>query len=420
MKNSIMAIKRNIPFLLLFLGINIVVHCQNLNTGKIRFIDYYFENASPVNWEMQGDSAVKIFLMYDYERESPNRQSGHWYFKVIGESGFRLKLIFTNMDDIWNGTKSIQLGNIKQDISCFYSYDNKNWNGIKGKRLPLKELLVEIPMKSNVVYVARVPPYTITDLENFKRQIGKNPYVKIFKAGKSVEKRDLEIIRIGYQDAPNSIIIRARAHPWESASNWVAEGLINKLIGTGEEAKKWRDKFCIYLMPISNIDGVARGMTRFNVLGKDLNRNWLTETDSSLCPEKYVFEKFIAGLIKTGKRPILGLDLHNDDYGGLSTATHIKGDTLFLKKMQLFESLLKKYTWFSEGIKYSWGSDSKSQSMGSFEDGLGTRYGIEALVYEFNVNWIPRLNKIPSVEDWISLGANMNNVFFDYVSRFGK
>ena len=46
---------------------------------KIRFIDNSFENASPLNWEIRGDTAVKISLFADYERESLNRQTDHWY-----------------------------------------------------------------------------------------------------------------------------------------------------------------------------------------------------------------------------------------------------------------------------------------------------------------------------------------------------
>lgn len=49
---------------------------------KIRFIENSFENASPLNREISGDTAVKIFLLADYDRESLNRQTDHWYFKV--------------------------------------------------------------------------------------------------------------------------------------------------------------------------------------------------------------------------------------------------------------------------------------------------------------------------------------------------
>jgi len=71
-------------------------------------------------------------------------------------------------------------------------------------------------------------------------------------------------------------------------------------------------------------DGVARGMTRFNLSGKDLNRNWDKESDPVLCPEKYALEKFITKLISDGIKPCLGIDIHNDDGGGIILARHPK------------------------------------------------------------------------------------------------
>jgi len=76
-------------------------------------------------------------------------------------------------------------------------------------------------MKGSEVYIARMPPYTITDLENFKAKISGNPLVKITNIGKTVEKRPLEIIQIGNQNAPHSVIIRVRAHSWETGGNWL-------------------------------------------------------------------------------------------------------------------------------------------------------------------------------------------------------
>lgn len=385
--------------------------------GKIKFIDTYFENASPVNWEIQGDTAVKIFLLYDYERNKLNRQSGHWFFKITAEPGTNLKLIFKNREDIYNGKKATQIGNIKQHVACYFSYDSKNWNGVKTIRLPGMELLAEIPVKEKVIYIASVPPYTITDLEDFKKKIEKSPFIKITDYGRTVENRPLEIIRAGNPEAPHSILIRVRAHPWESASNWVLEGIVNRMIGSDDEAKKWREKYCLYIMPMANKDGVARGMTRFNVNGMDLNRDWEKESDPILCPEKYAFEKFIESMVMNKKKPVLAFDFHNDDYGSISTSAHFKTDSLFTRRMRVFEASLKKHTWFSENVRYSWKEDTQSKSLVLIQDGLYNRYGIEAMVYEFNTNWIPRLNKIPSIGDWNSLGENLNKVFYDYVSQ---
>ncbi|HZK60907.1 MAG TPA: M14 family zinc carboxypeptidase, partial [Anaerovoracaceae bacterium] len=320
--------------------------------------------------------------------------------------------------DVYNGTKATNWWNFKNDISCYISYDQKTWEAIKTSRLPDMELLVEFVMKAGSVYVARIPPYTISDLENLKSRIVTNKLVKIFNIGMTVEKRPLEIIQLGNPDAPNSVIIRARAHSWEPGGSWVVEGLINKFIS--ENSKKWQETFCVYIMPMANKDGVARGMTRFNMKGKDLNRNWDKMSDPVLCPEKYALEKFIISLINKGNKPCFGIDIHNDDGGGIILATHSKEDTQFVKNMQFFEKLMREHTSFSENVRYSWKTAGQPLSNVSFENGLLERYGIEAIVYELNANWISSLTKMPSAKDWMEIGENLNDVFYEYLNGLTK
>ena len=155
-------------------------------------------------------------------------------------------------------------------------------------------------------------------------------------------------------------------------------------------------------------------MTRFNIQGKDINRNWDKQADSILCPEKYALEKFITGLISKGIKPCLGIDIHNDDDGGIHLAQHSKDDFQFVKNMQFFEKLMREHTSFSENVVYSWKTNGESESNVQFENGLLSRYGIEAMVYELNANWISSLNKMPSQKDWIKIGENLNNVFYEY------
>jgi len=410
---------------LIFLSLNFLFLNSGVAVGQggeknhIKFIDYFFENASPLSWKIQGDSAVKISLMADYDNQALNRQTDHWNFRLLADEGTHVKLIFSKMvADVYNGNLATNWWNFEKDVSCYISYDQKTWEAIKTSKLPNMEFLVDFVMKGGSVYVARMPPYTITDLENLKKRIEKSKLVKFFNIGMTVEKRPLEIIQLGNPKAPNSIIVRARAHPWEEGGNWVVEGLIKKFIS--QDSKKWQETFCVYIMPMANKDGVARGMTRFNVNGMDLNRNWDKMADSTLCPEKYALEKFITGLIKKGIKPCLGIDIHNDDYGGIHLAQHSKDDLQFIKKMQFFEKLMREHTSFSEKIEYSWKIVGQPESNVSFENGLLSRYGIEALVYELNANWISSLNKMPGQNDWIKVGENLNDVFYEYVSGLNK
>ncbi len=408
-KNQLL--KFSILFLIVLLFINgDILSGKGVEKIKIRFIDYFFENASPLSWKIQGDTIIKISLPADYERESLNRQTDHWYFKLEADKGTNVKLILSKMmADVYNGKEATSWWNFKNDISCYISYDGKSWEAIKTSRLPGMELLVQFTMKGESVYVVRMPPYTVTDLENLKTRIARNKLVKIYNIGMTVEKRPLEIIQLGDQDAPNSFLIRARAHQWEAGGNWVVEGLINEFLK--QDSKKWKETFCVYIMPMANKDGVARGMTRFNLSGKDLNRNWDKESDSLICPEKFALEKFIQDLIKKGRKPCLGIDLHNDDAGGLHLSRFTKVNKMIMTNMKSLESLMRKYTSFSENISYS------SSEVVTFACGMYQRYGIEAVIYELNANWMGGLGKIPSEYDWMEIGKNLNTVFYEYAQQ---
>ena len=128
-----------------------------------------------------------------------------------------------------------------------------------------------------------------------------------------------------------------------------------------------------------------------------------------LCPEKYALENFIEDLIKKGRRPSLGIDIHNDDAGGINLATHSKDDVRFIENMKLFEN-----------VSYSWKNAGRSRPFILFENGLLERYGIEAMVYELNANWISSLNKMPSQYDWMEIGKNLNEVFYEYFNSLKK
>jgi len=76
---------------------------------------------------------------------------------------------------------------------------------------------------------------------------------------------------------------------------------------------------------------------------------------------------------------------------------------------------LREKTSFSEEVKYSWESPGEPESFVLFENGLSKRYGIEAIVYELNANWISSPGKMPEQYDWMDLGANLNEVFYQFL-----
>ncbi|MBI5010011.1 MAG: hypothetical protein HZB98_10270, partial [Bacteroidia bacterium] len=122
--SGIQNIKKTILVFLMFIS-GYILKSQNL-ANEIKYIDFYFENGSPLNWEIANDPLV-VSLLPDYQRETLNRQTDHWYFKIIGKKGTGIKLTIKKMlPDIYNGKPATDWWNYKTGIPCYFSYDNKN------------------------------------------------------------------------------------------------------------------------------------------------------------------------------------------------------------------------------------------------------------------------------------------------------
>lgn len=400
--------------LLFYLALPMLLCAQQKAPVNIKYIDNFFENASPLNWEIQGDTIIKILLTPDHERESINRQTTHWHFRLEADKGEKVRLIIAKaFPDIYNGRLATKWWDYDHCVSCYISFDQIHWTAIESSKLPGHELLVEFTMENNEAYVARIPPYLERDLEKLKDKIKGNPLVEIIPIGHTIEKRPLEIIRLGNPEAKHSILLRARAHPWEPGGNWVVEGLIEKFLEGSPESEKWKDEFCYYIMPMANKDGVFHGKTRFNMAGIDLNRKWLGDSDPIIDPEDYALKQFVKKLISQGHKPIFAIDFHNDNYGNIHITKPKDEDKEYIKKMELFREILLEQTWFSEQLH------KKEQLTGSGNsyDGLYHIFGIDACVLELNADYIRSLDKMPEVSDWKEFGAKLNSVFSIYLDQ---
>ncbi|MGV3504026.1 MAG: M14 family zinc carboxypeptidase [Adhaeribacter sp.] len=378
------------------------------NTG-FEFINTFFENASPLNYEVDSAGTVHIGLVYDYERSSPNRANSHWHFQVQAKAGSTQTLILRNFDNIWNGRVAIPISKLSR---CYVSADGKSWKTIPTEVLPGNRLRIELPMEGKSMYLASVEPYRISDLDKLLAEIKNKPQVQVSTIGKTVEGRPLEIVRLGNPEAPFRIFIRGRAHGFEAGGNWVIQGLIRSLLEDEKSAARYLQKYCLYILPMTNKDAVARGRSRFNAMGMDLNRKWDRKADPFYAPENYAIETWLEGMVKKGKKPHLAIDLHNDNYGNLHISRPEGNFEKYLDNMKRLEASLRKHTWFTEG---STGSSFKNP--GTISDGFLVRFGIDAAVYELNYEWIAGLKKPPFGKDWESLGKQLREVFYQYASE---
>ena len=380
------------------------------NTSELEFIDTSFENASPIWYEIAADGTIQVHLLYDHERSSPNRAAGHIHFALHARRGSKFTLEFRNLENVWNRQPGSVAGELK---TLVISENGRNWTPMPTETLRTNGVRLTLEMPGPTLYVARVEPYRLSDLDRLLDSIRTNPVVEITPIGKTVGGRDLEIVRIGDIRAPYRVFLRARAHPWEAGSNWVVEGLIQRLVKGDVESKRFLEQYSVYVLPMANKDGVARGRTRFNLLGKDLNRDWDRPADRQLAPENAALEQWLESMIAAGRRPHLAVELHNDGRGLLHISRPPVPDLdRYLARMVTFEELLRRNTWFTEGS-----TNAAFRNSGTLGDGWLARYGIDAVVHEFNCNWIAGLKDYPLGRHWRTYGEALADVFYDYFGR---
>jgi hypothetical protein len=382
------------------------------------FLDTYFENASPLRWEPMGDGIIRVEPLHDYERSTGNRQSTHWNFKIIvppDRLGQKLKMVMPGTDNIWNGKRIQAMEGGYLNVAV--SYDESSWSVVAGTPLDRRcyGFSFEIELRSPTVHVARNVPYTITDLDKRLAQIRSNPHVRVSEIGKTVEGRPLEIVELGAADSKNQVLLRAAAHPWESGGTWFLDGMMQFLASGESAAQDLLKKYCFCLMPMANKDGIWRGMSRFNIRGMDLNRNWFKDRpiDASLAPENACLRDWLTARKTQRILPRLAIDLHNDCDGKMHLGPHDADPQGYLRRMHMLEKLMRELTWFREGMV-------EESFRGSMAGGMIEIFGIDAFVYELHSEMAEGLGRAPLHTDWQQLGAAFTRVVDRYFQSLEK
>ena len=288
-----------IPSFLSTLSAQAIDEAAAIINSPLVFINPYIENGSRFNWTIGKDSVLYIQQVYDYERSAKNRTAEHWHFLLEAKAGSELTIVLKSFGEIYNG----HIETMPSYMSCVVSEDGKKWRHIPTEWIETPQgpnLKMQVHMESDSLYLARVDPYRVSDLQNLFSKIRGQDRIQIIPIGKSVQARELHIIRVGNENAPHKVFIRGRVHPWEPGGNWVIEGLIETLLQDSEEVSAYLENYCLYILPMANIDGVTNGVTRFNMMGLDLNRNLTTPADPVLAPENLAMELWLEDMITKG------------------------------------------------------------------------------------------------------------------------
>lgn len=137
-----------------------------------------------------------------------------------------------------------------------------------------------------------------------------NPNVQIQKTevGRTVLNKAINVYVAGNPESKKSIVVLGRQHPPEITGHYAYASFVAYLLGNTEDAKRFRDRFRIYLAPIVNPDGVDLGHWRTNANGVDLNRDWSEFNQPETITLRDYFKKEI---VQQGRELYFAIDFHS-------------------------------------------------------------------------------------------------------------
>ena len=106
----------------------------------------------------------------------------------------RITLEFRNLDNVWNGRPGSVAGELKTVAT---SPDGQTWTTVPTDALPGNRVRVTLTMPGPVLYVARMQPYRLSDLDRLLARVRASPHASVTTIGQTAQGRPLEIIRIG-------------------------------------------------------------------------------------------------------------------------------------------------------------------------------------------------------------------------------
>lgn len=188
------------------------------------------------------------------------------------------------------------------------SYDHVNWFRVP-TRFDGEILHISLETREKHAWLAYFEPYSRERHDWLIDQALKYAGTKLLATGKSVEGRDIQLLRRGKGgEGRRNIWIIAQQHPGEHMAEWFMEGVIERLQHRDDpELNALLAKADLYLVPNMNPDGAFHGHLRTNAKGQDLNRAW-QNASQELSPEvlfvQQQMEKYGVDLF---------LDVHGDE-----------------------------------------------------------------------------------------------------------
>jgi hypothetical protein len=259
-----------------------------------------FEGARLNDVTRINDTLVAITILPENEPINPSP----WYaFKIWSESPQTFWVKFTYSEKGFHR----YYPKISQDGYQYANTDSVDFVlPIVAEGRPT-EAYLKVRSSSDTLWIAAQDLVGTQHVTDWKDDLLNLDFVERITIGKSTDGRDLEVLKIGNADDQKMLMVISMQHPPEVPGYLAMKAFVETICEDSPEARKFRSKYNLYVMPQMNPDGVANGHWRHNVGGIDLNRDWVNFNQ----PETRALSNFMENKVQeSGGKFIFAADFH--------------------------------------------------------------------------------------------------------------
>ena len=237
-----------------FLSIN-----SNFDSGSI---GSYTINGNSINFTLTTEHLVNSGADYTYWTN----------FKVQNTLNKNITFRITNANLVPFLTNTVH------EVQIVYSYDGTNWSRFTNHTYTAGTYKFWKNFTANQVQIATFFPFSYSTMQEYLETVNASQFAVKTVLGKSTQNRDIDLLTItnpGISNATKKVVyIIGRQHSAETTSSHMLKGMIDFLISNNSDARRLRDSFVWYIVPMVNPDGVYLGYTRGSSLLRDPNDDW--------------------------------------------------------------------------------------------------------------------------------------------------
>lgn len=266
-------------------------HCASATV----LLDAHFETGNLGRCTVQDDGSFTLSL---FPENAPPINPSAWYaFRASGKAGELVNV-------------RLQLGHGYARYWPKISTDGENWTPlapevVTGGGEASKSMTFHFTLDDSQAWIAGQEIIDTADYRAWFDAMDAVDGVHTSLLGRSVQGRPIRIAETGAQ--PEFILMIGRQHPPEVTGAIGMQAFLETVFSNTAQARRFRQRYQLGVVPLMNPDGVANGHWRNNVNATDLNRDWGPFKQ----PETRAVMNWVEEQESAGRKLVLMLDFHS-------------------------------------------------------------------------------------------------------------